>query len=470
MPPMRRVPVFVLLLMLSGCGFSAPVAKRTPAPPMPEPPLSTVSATLTLPSDAIARELNRKTEEKIAEIHGQSIDCKITRCLVDLIATRTGSTVVTAGDGDVAVTMPFAIDAKIQAKALFMDLGASGQGSGIAHARAVLDVRPDWSVVAHTGGDIKLSDSRITVGSMRVDLTDMLNRNSAQLSRPMFRALDRDIPKFLRLRSQMERLWSEAFKPIRVANKPLAWLLLQPQSIRFASPVTANDALSVGLAIEGRPRVVVAGTPPESEPTALPRLLPLQTRGNVFRFTVPVSLPYDDAARLAMRALEKNPVRIGSGVTVRFERLAILPSGEDVVVETRFCVKQGWWDIFSWFDSCGTGYLRGTPLFDAKTETIRIIHVHFDVATESVVLTLAQAFEGDALGKELEKRLVFPVAREIARLHDGVRRALSRPQGRDVSITADVRHFGDPLLSWTATGFAALFTAEGEVHATLHLH
>lgn len=467
---MRRVLILVLSLLLAGCGFSAPVAKRTPAPPMPELPVSTVSATLTLPAEAIARELNRKTAEKIAEIHGQSIDCKITRCLVDLIATRTGSTSVTAENGDVSVTMPFAIDANIRAKALFMDLGARGQGSGVAHARAALAVQPNWSVVAHTSGDIKLSESRIAVGSMRVDLTDMLNRNSAQLSRPMFTALDRDIPKLLRLKPQMQKLWAQSFKPIRVGKKPLAWLLLQPQSIRFANPTTANDALSVALAIDGRARVVVTDTPPEPKPTPLPKLMPLRERGNAFHFTMPATLSYHEASRLAMQALAKNPVRIGNGMTVRFQQLAILPSGQDVVVQATFCVKQGWWDIFDWFDSCGTGYLRGVPVFDQKTETIRIAHVHYDVATEGVVLTVARAFEGDALGKQLEKRLVFAVGKEITKLRDSISKALARPQGRDVTISAEVQNFGAPTLAWTATGLVALFSAEGHVHAVLHLH
>lgn len=467
---MRRVPIFALTLLLTGCGFSAPVAKRTPAPAEPEAPLSTVSATLSLRAEAIARELNRKTATKIAEVHGQSIDCKITRCLVDLIATRTGSTSVTAENGEVSVTMPFAIDAKIEAKALFMDLGARGQGSGVAHARAALAVQPNWSVVAHTSGDVRLSESRIAVGSMRVDLTDMLNKNSEKLSRPMFTALDRDIPKLLRLKPQMQKLWTQAFKPIRVGKKPLAWLLLQPQTIRFANPEISNDALSVALAIDGRARVVVTDKPPQPKPTQLPKLLPLRERSSAFRFTVPATLSYDEASHLAMQALTKNPIRIGNGMTVRFQQLAILPSGQDVVVQTTFCVKQGWWDVFGWFDSCGTGYLRGVPVFDQKTETIRIAHVHYDVATEGVVLAVARAFEGDALGKELEKRLVFAVGKEIAKLRDSVSKALTRPQGRDVTISAEVQNFGAPTLAWTAHGFIALFSAEGHVHAVLHLH
>lgn len=467
---MRQFSALALALLLAGCGFEAPVAKRTPPPPAPETPLSSVAVTLALPADAIARELNRKTAVKIAEVHGQSIDCKITRCMLDLVATRNGLATVTARDGSVSVTMPFAINAHVMAKALLMDLAAKGQGTGIAHATAALSIQPDWSVRAHSGGDLHLIESRLSLGGMRLDLTDTLNKDSAKLSQPMFTALDRDIPKLLRLKPQVEKLWAAAFKPIRIGKKPLTWLLLEPQTLRFAEPRTQGNALTVALAVEARARIVVADVPPQTQPTPLPDLLPLATRDNAFHLTVPATLAYDDAARLAMQALEKKPIRLGNGMTVRVAQLAILPSGEDVVVETRFCVKQGWWDIFDWFDSCGTGYLRGVPVFDPASETVRIEHVHYDVATEGVVLTVARAFEGEALGKELEKRLVFPVGKDIAKLQDSVRKTLARPQGRDVTVSADVHTFGTPTLGWTDTGFVAFFTAEGDVRATLNLH
>jgi hypothetical protein len=351
-----------------------------------------------------------------------------------------------------------------------MNLGATGHGTGIARANTTLSLSPSWQVTAHTTGVVLLELSQIDLAGMRLDLTTELNKNSGKLSRPLFASLDKQIPRAVKLKPQVEKLWAQAFKPIRVGKKPLAWLLLQPQTIRFAPPQTAHGALQVSLAVEGRARVVVTDRPPVPTPTPLPDLLPLEERGNAFRFFVPATLSYADASHLAMDALQKKPIRIGNGMTVRFEQLAILPSGQDVVVQARFCVRQGWWDVFDWFDSCGTGYLRGVPVFDQNSETIRIVQVHYDVATEGVVLNLARAFEGDALGKELEKRLVFAVGKDVAKLRESIRQTLARPQGRDITVSAQLQNFGAPTLSWTVNGFIAFFSAEGQVQAVLHLH
>jgi hypothetical protein len=465
-----RIAVLVTALLLSACGFHAPEAKRTPPPVAPEAPLSTISATLSVPADAIARLINRRTVAKIAELSDQAIDCKITQCRIDLVATRNGSAKVTASGGRLELMLPFAIDARVRAHAMFVNLGATGKGTGVAHASTQLRLANNWQVAAHTTGDVKLEESRIALGSLRLDLTSELNRNSARLSRPLFQALDRDIPRLVRLKPQMQGFWAQAFRPVRVARKPVAWLLLAPEHIRFAQPATGGDAVGIGLSIEGRARVVVAERPPVVTPTPLPDLLPLSERANSFRVFVPATLAYGDASALAMQGLEKRPIRLGGGMTLRFQRLTILPSGADVVVESRFCVKQGWWDIFGWFDACGVGYLRGIPQYDARNETIRIAALHYDVATASALLALARAFDNDALGKELAKRLVFPVGKDLARLRAGIRQALARPQGRDITISGEVDRFGPPSLTWDAHAFVALFSAEGKVRAILRPH
>jgi hypothetical protein len=46
---------------------------------------------------------------------------------------------------------------------------------------------------------------------------------------------------------------------------------------------------------------------------------------------------------------------------------------------------------------------------------------------------------------------------------------LAKPQGRELSVSAKVESFGTPAFSWTADGFLALFSAKGQVSASLDL-
>jgi hypothetical protein len=145
-----------------------------------------------------------------------------------------------------------------------------------------------------------------------------------------------------------------------------------------------------------------------------------------------------------------------------------LPSGQDVVIAATFCVSQGW-DPFGWFDSCGEGYLRGTPQFDAHTATIRIVNVHYDIATEGMIMAAMRYLAGDQLGKALETKLVFNVGRDIDKLDTELKTALAKPQGRGVTVSGDIQSFGTPTLTWTADGFLATFPATGTLHADLNL-
>ena len=159
----------------------------------------------------------------------------------------------------------------------------------------------------------------------------------------------------------------------------------------------------------------------------LPPPAPLAAPSDAFRVAVPVELSYSRAAELAMQQLKKKPLHVG-GTNVRFERLAILPSGDDVVVKARFCVVQGW-DWFGLFDSCGTGYLRGRPVFDAAHGRIRITKVHYDLATAGVILSAMKMLAGDELANALETKLVFDVSRDIGKLHDADRQGACQAAG-----------------------------------------
>jgi hypothetical protein len=80
-----------------------------------------------------------------------------------------------------------------------------------------------------------------------------------------------------------------------------------------------------------------------------------------------------------------------------------------------------------------------------------------------------RALAGDALTQSLQSHLVFHEARDIGRLKDQVVSALAKPEGRELSLSAQVQSFGEPSFTWTADGFLAQFSARGTVKAAVNL-
>ncbi len=458
----------IAVLALAACSkFNAPEPARTAPPPTPEIPVSTLTASLTIPMTGLLRTVNEKTATELARLKDQPANCGIGKCKLDLVATRTGPITGGAENGKITLAMPFHIDAEIKLKSLFK---AKAQTSVDGQARAVtsLGIGANWQLASHTQGSVQMSDAVVRLGPLQANLADLWDHNEQHLSDPLFKEVDKRLAADVKIKPSAEKFWARAWQPIRVGKKPQAWLLLSPERALVGQPVASNGAITVSLGVEARARVVLGDEPaPPASIPPLPSPGRLSAPSNRFSFIVPVTLPYDQAAKLALARLQKKPPRI-KYATVKFTDLQILPSGQDVIVETRFCVAESW-DPFGWFNSCGTGYLRGVPRFDAASGTLRIVNVHYDVATQGAILSAMKMLAGDELGKAIEKNLVFSVAGDLAKLDDEVSTALAKPQGRGIQIHGTVEHFGDPTLTWTDTGFLAVFPAEGAVSVDLNL-
>lgn len=465
----RSVP-FLILLGLTACGFNAPEPKRTSPPPTPPIPLSTLTATFTVKANDLAQAIDAKTKSEIARIKDQPVDCGgIGKCSLNLVATRDGPVVVGAADGRLAISLPFILKAELKIKTRLFKTGAKTEAAGNIHGQTALRLGPDWRIQSNTQGNVNLANSDLRLGPISMRATQLWNNNTDHLSAPLFRTFDKHIQSDIRLKPQAQKLWHKAFQPIRVAKKPQAWLVLAPQRLRVGQLQTVNNAVVLTLGLDVRAHVVVGDQPePPHQYPPLPPPAPLSnTPSNSFRFTVPMLLPYAQAEKLALQRLHDKPLHV-KGVLVKFSELHILPSGQDVIVKTRFCVTQSW-DPFGWFDSCGTGYLRGKPVFDAKAGIVRITNVHYDIATADILLATMKFLAGDELGRELETKLVFKVSSDLQKLESQIQSAMAKPQGHGVSITGTVTGFGAPTLTWTKDGFLAQLSAEGTIRADLNL-
>jgi hypothetical protein len=213
---------------------------------------------------------------------------------------------------------------------------------------------------------------------------------------------------------------------------------------------------------------VVVGSKPDVGP-----LSPLPAAQTVregaedrFQFVVPVVLPYGEATRLAATEVDKHPIRVGRSTEVRISDLSIVPSHDDVVIAARFCVSRGW-DLFRWFDSCGRGYLRGAPEFDAATDALKITKVAYDAGTAIALIGLVGGVLGSDLTAELQKDLMFDLSDRIAKLRSDIEAAIAKPEGKDLIISGKMETFQASSLNWTKDSFIVSLSAAGTVHALL---
>jgi len=461
-----RPTLLGLAITLSGCGHDAPAPARTPAPSAPPIPVSTFAALLTVPAGQLTRLLNTMTEHQIADLRDQPVNCGFSQCRLDLQAIRSGSASISAGDGVLSVTMPFETHAKLSGKGLLSFLGAQAQGRGRVLAHARLAISPDMQLHAETGGTVDLDDGHLRLGPIVTNVAPIWNHNQAAFSQPLWRSMDKQIGR-LPLKAAIAKFWAAAFRPIKVAKSPVAWLVLRPKQLSVSQPSLRNGAVAISLGVGAQAHVAVQEAPPDNVPAPLPLADTHAAPSDAFSFSVPVMLSYEEAARLARATLEKKPLHL-SGLTLKFSGLSILPSGQDIVVFTRFCADPDW-DPFGWFASCAGVYLRGRPVFESARKTVRIVNLHYDIDSANLMFRAMRTVSGAAFISALQSHLVFPQADRIDRLERQVAALLARPEGREFVVSAKLETFGDPVFTWTKDGFLAVFAARGKSAVSLNL-
>ncbi len=466
---MRRGAV-ALALLLAGCGFQAPAPKITPPAETSPAPTSTLDAELRLSTRDIEKFLNAQTEQQIARIDDKKVRCPLGKCTLDLIATRNGPIQVGVNAGRLALTLPFNLDARIKLKAPFLKTSGEGHGTGRVTATTAFSIGPDWELRSNTQGTIDLSRADLRLGPISAELSGFLGDEQEAIARPIFKQVDKQMPKWANLKKHVTEAWAKAHAPIHIGKKPEAWLLLSPQHIFVEAPHMEGNTLVLALGVETQARVLLGAKPEVGAPPPLPAPEPMREKPQQrFHLQVPAILPYGEAANLANKQLEKHPITLGGATGVNVSELQIIPSRDDVVVSAKLCLAQSW-DIFGWFDTCARGYLRGVPVFDGASGVLHITKISYDAGTANLLVGAWEELAGSDFTQELEKRLVFDLSGQIAKLKDQVTAAFAKGASGEISVTGQMESFGVPELSWTKDGFIAAFTAEGTVHVGLSLN
>ncbi len=74
---------------------------------------------------------------------------------------------------------------------------------------SALTLGPDWKLHSQTTGTVDMDETEVNIGPLKMRVTQLWDRYQDELSRPLFKAFDKQIGNDVKIRPQAEKLVGE---------------------------------------------------------------------------------------------------------------------------------------------------------------------------------------------------------------------------------------------------------------------
>jgi hypothetical protein len=237
-------------------------------------------------------------------------------------------------------------------------------------------------------------------------------------------------------------------QPVALDAAGSVWLLLSPETVSLV-PVTARgNAVTAGVALTARPRIVT-GARPAVRVRPLPALTLARPAAGL-RVPVDVQIPFADISRRATALLAAETA--GKDLVIRSAR--VHAAGDSAVVQL---------DLSGTLDA--TLSLVGRPRYDERTRALVVDDLRYTVASRNLLSRVKAT-----LGAPLVKRAIdeatgrgrMPLGQQLDSLRVQLTHQLNRPLAPDVAIGGGVRSVRVIGLFATDSSFVLRVVLEGE--------
>ncbi len=288
-----------------------------------------------------------------------------------------------------------------------------------------LTITPAWRLASHItfidySWEIK---PEIKLLGKTISLASFGERVIAKYQVTIENALDSAVYRNLRLDKLVSPIWQNIQKPLSLTKQYGLWLLPKPISVA-ASPISGDaQKLTIPLLITLQAQTEISPQKPVYPPKALP---PLQKRDSLPQradLRVTSFVPYAEINRVAAQLIHNKPVSLFFG-KLTIVRASVYGGQRAIIVKA---------DVRGLVD--GTIYLRGRPVFDTTTNTLRVANLDFDAQTQSALSQITRGMLKRGLSDVLEKVLTVPLGDAISQLPQTIDKAFEKSEaGKKVNL------------------------------------
>jgi hypothetical protein len=307
--------------------------------------------------------------------------------------------------------------------------------------------RTDWRLASR--GTVMTPDilDPCEVTLLRVDATPLMRRVVNGQVTKFRQQFDSIVPAVADLRPAADSLWRTLQRPFALDSASTVWLNMAPEGASLAPLVGGASAITTGMLMTARPRVVV-GAKPALATKALPSLTLAGASGGI-HVPLDIELPFDALSQRATALLAGEIA--GKGITVR--DVTVWGVNDTAVVKVRIEGRMS-----------GSLYLVGSVSYDAASRSVLIPNLRYTLESSSKMSSIKATLGARRINRELEQATGhgrLAVGEQLDRFKTQLGTELNRELAPGVTLAGAVTDVRIEHLYTTPTAFVLRVVFDG---------
>jgi len=307
--------------------------------------------------------------------------------------------------------------------------------------------RTDWRLASR--GTVMTADivDPCQVTLLRVDATPLMLRVVNGQVTKFRQQFDSIVPAVADLRPAADSLWRTLQRPFALDSASTVWLNMAPEGASLAPLVGGASAITTGILMTARPRVVV-GAKPALATKALPSLTLAGASGGI-HVPLDIELPFDALSQRATALLAGEIA--GKGIAVR--DVTVWGVNDTAVVKVRIEGRMS-----------GSLYLVGSVSYDAASRSVLIPNLRYTLESSSKMSSIKATLGAPRIHRALDQATGhgrLAVGEQLDRFKTQLGTELNRELAPGVTLAGAVTDVRIEHLYTTPTAFVLRVVFDG---------
>jgi hypothetical protein len=274
-----------------------------------------------------------------------------------------------------------------------------------------------WRVTTSTeaNGYDWITKPTIKIGTFDMPITFLANQILKSQQGRIAGIIDKQAAAHLDIKKYVEEAWNKIQQPLKISQKPEAWLSLKPVQATMTpfDGKTGKISSSIGLQAFAQSAI---GPKPVPNLTPLSTLKVMDKTINQFSISLISDISYDFATEMAKNNLVGQTYTFKNGkYKIEVKDLKIYGSGPKLVI-----------DVLVDGSLKGNVYLSGIPKYNAEKSLLTLDQFDYDLSTKNQLLKSADWLSHANFVKKIEPYFQYSLEKDINKSKEMIQKAITQ--------------------------------------------